>query len=555
MRTRLVCHVANAITASLLVGCLGDRALRRDCEADSDCAVGTLCSYGVCAAPPSGDAALDVDGAGGCGVGLWMCPTGCVDRLRDPENCGECGHECVAGPFETVTCEGGGCAVLCERGHFDVDPETPGCEYACVRTSPSVEVCDGVDNDCDGAIDEDDASLETPGCPLQRGVCEGATQACVRGELRVCAVEDYAGHAGALYEPEGERTCDGLDNDCSGAADELCCGPAQTPYQVVASGDTVVPLAAAVTTAGTATVVARIDAELVWFAVEALETAARTLGRVSIPDGCEPVAVAADPVRVVGYVACAGDDALLTRLEAGMPPASAGLARAGRVATALRVTSTVDGALLAVREDTAAGAAITIVRDRGADDLVAAELPATLDVVVDAAVAADGAEVGAVLATAEWVRLYRLNGDLEPAGDPITLGHPSGGSARVAACGDPARVAFADADGARVVEWNPLAGAVAPIFDTAWAGDGDAFALACVAAASDAEVALAAREGTTLLAASAGWSWAAEGVVGADDPAVAASVDRVLIAASVGRAGAEELRVYRFGLDSSPLCP
>ena len=72
----------------------------------------------------------------------------------DPRNCGECGHACQDEfPNAVVSCEGGACVqVVCQTGFYDIDPDDAGCEYACTFTG--AEDCDGEDNDCNGEVDD-----------------------------------------------------------------------------------------------------------------------------------------------------------------------------------------------------------------------------------------------------------------------------------------------------------------------------------------------------------------------------------------------------------------
>ena len=90
----------------------------------------------------------------------------------------------------------------------------------CDGVDPTDEVCDGFDNDCDGTLDEG-GELEGPELGDADGVVDGV---CDTGEMGLCGV-------GVGLCDEGEFTCeqvnfpddevcDSVDNDCDGEEDE-----------------------------------------------------------------------------------------------------------------------------------------------------------------------------------------------------------------------------------------------------------------------------------------------------------------------------------------------
>lgn len=158
----------------------------------------------------------------GCGVGERTCESGCVWGQCDiAEVCNGVDDNCNGAVDETFTCELGttrSCTNSCGTG---IEECVSGCTWSGVCTIP--EVCNGVDDDCDQAIDEDFECVQNE--------IVGCTTSCGSFGSQLCSASCTLGSC----VPPAE-TCNLQDDDCDADVDEHQLGHVET---LQLTGDTV----------------------------------------------------------------------------------------------------------------------------------------------------------------------------------------------------------------------------------------------------------------------------------------------------------------------------
>jgi len=177
-----------------------------DGSLDNGFSLGGTCSVGVGACNRSGAVVCRSDGTG----------TTCSVAPGSPgtELCNGLDDDCDGPVDEPFTELGRSCSVgvgACARtGTYGCRADGAGTTCSVAAGTPTTEVCNGMDDDCDGTVDDGADGGACDGTDTD--LCAEGTNRCMAGGVLVC--DDATG--------SNVEVCNGVDDTCNGAIDEGC---------------------------------------------------------------------------------------------------------------------------------------------------------------------------------------------------------------------------------------------------------------------------------------------------------------------------------------------
>ncbi|MDF1563569.1 MAG: MopE-related protein [Deltaproteobacteria bacterium] len=163
-----------------------------DCDGQTDEGLGApTCTINGCA------------GTRACqGSGGW---SSCNPDFVDPESCNGIDDDCDGATDEDVAPQACTTTAGC-TGTRSCPLNGDGQWGACQPDTTAPELCDGVDNDCDGQTDEAFPSLDT--------LCSVGIGECSTDGIVVCNLAETGTECSASPGTPGTEICNGLDDDC-----------------------------------------------------------------------------------------------------------------------------------------------------------------------------------------------------------------------------------------------------------------------------------------------------------------------------------------------------